>query len=149
MLVHCLLASVALCKAGSYHNTKKRQCEDCPRGQFQPRSGRSFCGRCPDGFTTLAEGSTNSSSCVVECAPGEYLSLKTLKCRKCGPSAYQPKAGQTECIRCPNGSVTVANNSTSLNDCIGLLIFQLLVGKMPKKNMVINTVYMGIMSRPL
>lgn len=79
-ILYIPLAVVAVCPAGSF--SSKNQCTLCPLGQYQPARGQSRCLRCPNGRTTLLEGSRRPSECVVgnvnecqtsvaECGPNE------------------------------------------------------------------------------
>uniref|UniRef100_A0A0R3RXY5 EGF-like domain-containing protein n=1 Tax=Elaeophora elaphi TaxID=1147741 RepID=A0A0R3RXY5_9BILA len=108
-----------LCEPGHYHSLLSKKCEHCPRGYYQYRSGRPRCHQCPQGYTTMTVGSIHANSCVVECSAGHFMNEVTGKCEPCGYLAYQPNSGSTNCLPCPQNTVTLRINSTLIDQCIG------------------------------
>ncbi|XP_071100051.1 signal peptide, CUB and EGF-like domain-containing protein 1 isoform X2 [Haliotis cracherodii] len=53
----------ATCQAGHFYNATVHQCQICPRGSYQPRSGHNYCIACPGSTTTDTPGSTSSDNC--------------------------------------------------------------------------------------
>ncbi|KAL3985154.1 GCC2 and GCC3 family protein [Acanthocheilonema viteae] len=107
-----------LCEPGHYHSLLSKKCELCPRDYYQNRSGRSRCHKCPQGYVTLTIGSIHATSCFVECSAGHFLNEITGKCESCGYLAYQPNSGSTNCLPCPQNTVALSINSTSIDQCI-------------------------------
>lgn len=57
------LTSSEVCERGHYWNETSQQCEGCPLGSYQHKSGASFCIQCPDTSTTDHAASTSLSAC--------------------------------------------------------------------------------------
>lgn len=56
----------------------------------------------------------------VGCNKGSYLQKD--ECLKCPQGTYQDQEYQINCTRCPVGTSTAENGSTSLSDCTGKFI---------------------------
>ena len=56
---------------------------------------------------------------TVECGPGTYFSNDTMDCELCGAGTYKDYVGASECMPCPNGTVTEANGTKEEAMCIG------------------------------
>ena len=56
---------------------------------------------------------------AVVCPAGSYRSTVNV-CETCEFNFYQPNRGQTSCMSCTEGQVTMSHNSTSLEDCVGM-----------------------------
>ena len=59
------------CEAGKYQNTNTYVCDDCPKGTYQSYVGKLKCETCPNGKSTVEQGSTTDSQCI-ECSAGSY-----------------------------------------------------------------------------
>ena len=105
-----------LCGKGSYYTEQK--CEPCPFHTYQDAQGQSECKACPNGTGTLWKGSKSSDECVRRCSPGSYSSNGTVPCTPCPMNSYQPEAGQTSCLVCPNGTVTQKEGASNPSYCI-------------------------------
>jgi len=71
---------------------------------------------CPDGYGWT--GDYKNGECEM-CMSGQYSASwgPTVRCTKCPPRTYQPNAGSSECIRCPEWSPISDVGSKSASDC--------------------------------
>lgn len=60
-----LTNSPAACLPGSFmeHWNDEKECQPCPKGTHQGKSGAYFCKVCRRNFTTLHEGTVTDSAC--------------------------------------------------------------------------------------
>ena len=63
-LVHSRFYFLGYCDPGYVSKTGLTPCFPCPRGTYQPDSGRSFCYECLRGATTSSIASTDVGSCI-------------------------------------------------------------------------------------
>ena len=52
------------CPAGSYSTLKNRTCILCPRGTYQPLTGRLSCISCGQNLTTTSIGTLDKVHCI-------------------------------------------------------------------------------------
>ncbi|CAI5451406.1 unnamed protein product [Caenorhabditis angaria] len=107
-----------LCQPGWFYEEFDEKCKLCSRGEFQEEYGRTTCKTCPEGTTTVATGSFKKEQCIHICPAGYYFDMGTRMCETCGLRGYQPLTGQDKCIECPEGTVPIYQNSTSLTHCM-------------------------------
>eukprot|EP00775_Hariotina_reticulata_P003962 gene3962-4215_t len=97
--------------------------ERCERGTFNPGLNRLPCTLCPNAYTTLGEGRTNISECVIQ--PGWMLDVQRNLPKPCDQGSYST-GGTIEdpggnCVSCPTGFTTQgavsARGSTSGVQC--------------------------------
>lgn len=114
------------------------KCVPCPRGEFQDEHGRTTCKTCPDSTTTVGTGTQKKEQCVRMfpyilyshlislipdvCPSGYFYDTSSKMCETCGLRGYQPKSGQDRCIPCPDGTVPIYQNSTTIGHCLGRFI---------------------------
>lgn len=101
------------CPAGTFSGEKAGQCTNCPVGTFKSESGAGECSSCADGYYALA----GSAVCSI-CPAGHSCMHKNLGAMLCPIGSYQPQEGQMECLTCPAGTTTLAEGSTSADDCV-------------------------------
>ncbi|XP_041479272.1 sushi, von Willebrand factor type A, EGF and pentraxin domain-containing protein 1-like [Lytechinus variegatus] len=72
--------------------------------------------KCPPGYLTALD-----FGYCVPCGPGTYEALLPTEiereCNPCPVDTYQDGYAQTECIHCPNGTVTAEPYSSNISDC--------------------------------
>ncbi|XP_043932505.1 signal peptide, CUB and EGF-like domain-containing protein 3 isoform X2 [Protopterus annectens] len=107
------------CSAGHYSVDGFKPCRLCPRGSFQPDSGRMLCFQCGGGLTTKYEGASSFQDCdtKVQCSPGHYYNTSIHRCIRCPLGTYQPDFRQNYCITCPGNTTTDFDGSTSVSQC--------------------------------
>ena len=89
----------------------------CPKGQYQPNTGKDKCIACPAGTYAKVEGTTdNCTACdagyycpkeemdvPVRCPAGHYSAAGASACTACEAGKI-PNAAQTDCSKCPAGT---------------------------------------------
>ncbi|CAB3987723.1 Fibroblast growth factor receptor 1 [Paramuricea clavata] len=106
------------CSRGSFFNRTKQGCQECPLNTYEPNFGAFECISCPDGGITLNTSSTTLEDCSRNCSAGSFHNFTTKKCENCPLHSYQPKAGQTSCIACQDGRITMKVSTVREEDCI-------------------------------
>ena len=88
---------------GSAVNSEKgaTTCRACEFGKFIDTFGASVCVDCPAGRFNFNKSGV-LSTCEA-CSPGHSCAAANLNQSACAPGQFQPKAGQTECLRCQPG----------------------------------------------
>ncbi|KAL4443460.1 hypothetical protein ABPG75_011197 [Micractinium tetrahymenae] len=113
---------------------QKSRCETCEAGSVQPASGKSSCILCRDGWYQDEEAQT---ACKI-CRDGEYQDGEgKTACKitrpgtytkgpydfqhaaemKCDDGTYQPKAGQSSCLKCPGRTFQPGRGATACRPC--------------------------------
>ncbi|XP_044110854.1 signal peptide, CUB and EGF-like domain-containing protein 3 isoform X1 [Neovison vison] len=107
------------CLAGQYSIDGFKPCQPCPRGTYQPETGRTLCFPCGGGLTTKHEGAISFQDCdtKVQCSPGHYYNTSIHRCIRCAMGSYQPDFRQNFCTRCPGNTSTDFDGSTSVAQC--------------------------------
>ena len=54
---------------------------------------------------------------IAECGPGTFKNVLTKKCEKCPTGTYQPEAGKTTCLYCPEGSIIQGGENKNFTSC--------------------------------
>jgi len=119
------------CTTGTRYVNDTKLCELCGVGYYQVSQAQSECIPCPEGTTTLRNGSTNITDCIPLCQPGSYSDTGVESCQQCPAGYYQSDPGQRSCLQCPNETSTAGPGSNASSECRG------------KKSGLINTVYFG------
>ena len=60
---------------------------------------------------------------TAQCGPGTFQSVITKKCEKCPTGTYQPEAGKTSCLHCPEGSIIKGGENKNFTSCKGKVCF--------------------------
>ncbi|MCQ2914969.1 MAG: hypothetical protein MJ247_07235, partial [Alphaproteobacteria bacterium] len=60
------------CALGQYLDSESSTCKSCSKGYYQDQANQTDCKKCPEGTTTMSEGSTRSSQCVSACNPTQF-----------------------------------------------------------------------------
>ncbi|UMM36712.1 hypothetical protein L5515_008753 [Caenorhabditis briggsae] len=107
-----------LCTPGTFYDEFDEKCVPCPRGEFQDEHGRTICKTCPDSTTTVGAGTQKKEQCIHVCPPGYFYDTASKMCETCGLRGYQPNSGQDRCILCPEGTVPIYQNSTTIAHCL-------------------------------
>ena len=119
------------CLGGTYSTGGTISCSNCEIGRYQGNPGIGVCIACADGSET--EIQTGAATACTSCSPGTYAthtvdannvvtasmacddcavgSVSTggaALCDLCAPGLYMNVIGQTACINCIAGSVTLA-----------------------------------------
>lgn len=131
------------CTPGFYLSPSSGTCTPCPVGTYQPNYGTNGCIPCSPGFISTNTASTTCSSCKTGltsnlyhtacvcpagyeldrdsnsckiCPPGSasIASEDSSYCSYCPPNSYQPSAGATSCLDCPEGS----SSGPEATDCL-------------------------------
>ncbi|KAL8565044.1 hypothetical protein ACOMHN_003420 [Nucella lapillus] len=105
-----------LCSSGSYYDPESSSCQRCPRGQYQPGTGRTSCLYCPVGQSTKQPGATNSQLCANVCDLGQEI-REDGRCQPCPRGSYQHSRDTPVCQPCPYGRTTARVGATALKDC--------------------------------
>ncbi|XP_028404268.1 receptor tyrosine-protein kinase let-23-like isoform X2 [Dendronephthya gigantea] len=106
------------CPAGTAYNFTSKNCVNCPLNTFQPHAGQTACLSCPSGKITVNTSTVKKEDCIKECEPGLIFSHEQGMCTFCTYDTYKPTRGQTECIKCPNGTVTYKDGpNINITDC--------------------------------
>ncbi|XP_053562764.1 signal peptide, CUB and EGF-like domain-containing protein 3 [Bombina bombina] len=107
------------CPSGHFSADGFKPCQSCPRGTYQPESGRTYCFPCGGGLGTRQEGAITFQDCEtkVQCSPGHYYNTSFHRCIRCAVGFYQPEFRQNFCIACPGNSSTDFDGSTSVTQC--------------------------------
>lgn len=115
------------CPAGKYGQATAVNglgaCQNCPAGTYSQTTGltaESQCLQCPRGkFGPLGTtGLTRCTDCIAgkySTAPG-YIVAPSLACTFCTPAKYSA-AGSYECIDCPAGKTTSAQQENPFSLC--------------------------------
>jgi hypothetical protein len=107
--------NACLAPAGSYME-KGTQGRLCPKGTYSEGNNKNVaCPACPDGTTTLKEGSTSILACNRS-IPG-YQMIGPTQAELCPLSYYNDKEAGN-CTLCPNGFMTQLMGSTGIADCL-------------------------------
>lgn len=114
------MSSCLNCELGFFASaTGSTQCDQCAPGTFAGRPGSSRCAVCPAGQASAAQGGSSSGGTVSEtdacyvCLPGTYTSSPgSPRCVPCQEGA-QSGEGSLGCERCPIGSYTFGDMSTT------------------------------------
>eukprot|EP00111_Clytia_hemisphaerica_P015651 TCONS_00046199-protein len=61
--------------------------------------------------------SSNILQKCVQCGAGFFKNVKTLQCEACPKGTYQPEAGQSTCLHCPQGSLVTDGDVKSFTSC--------------------------------
>uniref|UniRef100_F6TP48 Signal peptide, CUB and EGF-like domain-containing protein 3 n=1 Tax=Ornithorhynchus anatinus TaxID=9258 RepID=F6TP48_ORNAN len=114
-----MTACTGQCPPGQHSADGFRPCQPCPRGTYQPEAGRVFCFPCGGGLATRHEGAVSFQDCdtKVQCSPGHYYNTSIHRCIRCPLGTYQPDFRQNFCTRCPGGTSTDFDGSTSVAQC--------------------------------
>jgi hypothetical protein len=111
--------SCAPCKSGSYAESYGQQyCDLCRAGSYGPQqraSSKAACSMCSAGTF-----SKNGSIVCTRCPPGASSEEGSGDCQPCLTGTYSDVGG--ECFKCPGITYSLANGSTSLRDCAGILV---------------------------
>nr|XP_006825005.1 PREDICTED: uncharacterized protein LOC100367903 [Saccoglossus kowalevskii] len=107
----------AACSRGSFEDRDKEICVSCARGTYQELTAQTECISCPDGTSTIEEGSRNITACIPKCQAGFYSESGVITCSACDIGYYQPATGQTSCLLCPIGTTTIDRGAASLDQC--------------------------------
>ncbi|CAB3397721.1 unnamed protein product [Caenorhabditis bovis] len=107
-----------LCPPGTFFDEFDEKCIPCPKGDYQDEHGRASCKKCPDATTTVSTKTSKKEQCISICPPGFYFDVASKICETCGLRGYQPEYGQDKCIPCPQGTVPIYQNSTSIAQCL-------------------------------
>jgi len=137
-----------VCSPGLYQPEKGQgSCRICGAGKYQEKYNTTSCLLCPSGFsreeiisfkktpdvdptvcypcqageTTLSNGMSRCSGCIVgkygytledgqQHATGGY-------CRFCRPGMFQDSKGKTKCLQCPKDSYVETNGSVARGNC--------------------------------
>jgi len=116
------------CEPGFYlFKLQKRDCRQCPIGQFRANISQSpSCNKCPMNTIAASFGDTKCVNCTSgtytdlardtckTCAAGKVLYKQNkigswqgdtgkIKCRNCDPGYYQDQIGAVKCMGCPSG----------------------------------------------
>uniref|UniRef100_A0A914I2G3 Uncharacterized protein n=1 Tax=Globodera rostochiensis TaxID=31243 RepID=A0A914I2G3_GLORO len=71
-----------MCPKG--HFSSNGTCAQCPAGTFALRAGMTKCTSCPEGTSTVGNGTVADFQCLTRCAPGTFSSNNGLApCRAC------------------------------------------------------------------
>ena len=91
-------------------------CVNCPQGTFRTQDVQAVCEACPDpDFTTIGEGSVTVEECSVRDCPAGF-EPGVDNCTACPIGKY--KMSGISCISCGVNETTLAEGSTSEDDCI-------------------------------
>jgi hypothetical protein len=111
--------SCASCTAGSYAESHgQTHCDLCPAGSYsiqQNASSRQSCITCPAGTF-----SKSGSIICLRCLPGTSSAAGSGNCQPCVNGTYSDTGD--ECFKCPGITHSLANGSSSLRDCSGILV---------------------------
>uniref|UniRef100_A0A914ZG05 Fibropellin-1 n=1 Tax=Parascaris univalens TaxID=6257 RepID=A0A914ZG05_PARUN len=105
------------CPPGYFSASGLAPCRACAVGFYQPANASKDCIECGLGTTTASPGATSESNCTEKCMPGWFSRSGLQPCIACPFGFYQPNAGQSECLRCPEGSVTLQPSATTSLQC--------------------------------
>lgn len=135
------------CPSGTFQDEPgKTRCKPCLNNTASPAKGATKCMQCGP------YGKANFSHTKCDCVAGAWLPLNN-KCklcpagkyqvnrgtpphqiRKCWPcfwDMYQPKAGQTECLKCPGNSFTSDDGTKCILCPRGTVFFNGKCGRCP------------------
>eukprot|EP01080_Neovahlkampfia_damariscottae_P009833 gene9833-2155_t len=102
-------------------------CSPCPRNTYNPTEGSLKCLSCPNGYHTVAVGSTSSLDCIkcedgyfrdlrndtcVPCLPGTYYTHGT--CEFCATNMYSPHYKSEKCFGCETGHICPIGSKRSI-----------------------------------
>ncbi|XP_052814812.1 uncharacterized protein LOC128241762 isoform X2 [Mya arenaria] len=108
------------CVPGKYLSGE--ECVLCAEGSYKASHGNDVCTECASGFTTSRNGSTAVLECdTVVCPAGQFRDPgQKEQCSLCPLNTYQPGVGETMCINCEAGQITLEAKSTMNTDCVPL-----------------------------
>ena len=100
-------------------------CTPCPQGQVTQGPNSQTLSQCFQNCSSGQEVGEATNVCrdcdlewsVSSCSPGRYFDAVATQCTDCPASSYQPAAGSTQCLACPDFQVTLQPAATSLADC--------------------------------
>ncbi|XP_066503801.1 signal peptide, CUB and EGF-like domain-containing protein 2 isoform X2 [Hoplias malabaricus] len=107
------------CSPGQFSHDGFVPCRPCPRGTYQPETGRMFCFPCGGNLITRYDGAVSFQACEtkVQCSPGHYYNTSTHRCIRCPLGTYQVEFGQNYCVSCPGNTTTDFDGSTNITQC--------------------------------
>jgi hypothetical protein len=114
------------CPIGKWNNENNSySCYDCPIGYYNILPGRTSCIPCKAGFSTKF-GSNICEACnpgfyrpdsfpaCLPCVPGRFSNISgSVICQLCEVGFWNSQLNSTRCYRCPDGTLTVNQGSTS------------------------------------
>ncbi|GFN98233.1 signal peptide, cub and egf-like domain-containing protein 1 [Plakobranchus ocellatus] len=107
--------TIRFCDVG--REDKSDTCSDCLEGFYKSQRGNMECTNCPGNKTTSSRAATSMSECTVElCKLGQYRDFTNI-CQDCSPDFFQNEPGQTTCIQCPVGYMSLQARSTEASSC--------------------------------
>ncbi|KAK7507523.1 hypothetical protein BaRGS_00001458, partial [Batillaria attramentaria] len=108
------------CPAGQKPTSDQSDCEDCPRGYYQPLADQTGCNKCPGTKEdTRTTGATSLGDCEEYCDSG-YEKHSNGSCVVCSIGYYKDNTIDNfhNCTRCSNDQyVTPSEGATSDSDC--------------------------------
>ncbi|XP_048244805.1 sushi, von Willebrand factor type A, EGF and pentraxin domain-containing protein 1-like isoform X2 [Haliotis rufescens] len=111
-------ASCAVCPTGMMYNAILDDCSTCPAGSYQDEDNSFACKPCPEGSTSLSEGSRSLGDCLDICTPG-HVSLHGVEpCAPCRLGEFHPAGNGTECFTCSPGTTTQTTGATDPQQCL-------------------------------
>lgn len=106
---------------GYGYDRKAQAAKICEAGSYAAGWSKDPCMLCDDGYTTLAEGAVDNSSCVV--APGWYWDAAVSQVVPCDEGFYCLGGSLTAAATaCPAGTTTSKEGASSLAGCDGELL---------------------------
>ncbi|RUS82417.1 hypothetical protein EGW08_009805, partial [Elysia chlorotica] len=108
----------AHCSPGSFSSSGLEPCESCSRGFYQTEASALACNPCSPGTTTARRGSRRPQDCAEPCPMGHVSDTGLAPCFRCPHHCYQPDPGQSQCLLCPPGLVTLSSGAVSVESCL-------------------------------
>ena len=105
-------------RPGVGYDKKAQAAKTCEKGTYNAGWNKDPCMVCKDGYTTVSEGSTSESDCVV--APGWYWDTAVTQVVLCDVGYYcEGLTARADRVQCPVGTTTREQGADSINDCDG------------------------------
>ncbi|KAK3727013.1 hypothetical protein QZH41_007640 [Actinostola sp. cb2023] len=111
---------VVKCPRGYKYDFATKDCIKCPIGYTSLAESSTQCTMCPSGKSTAEAGSKN---CLDLCKPGTSsrdgfdLPLNAQSCLQCSMGYYSEKYGATQCQQCPDKLTTLSKGAKSKDSC--------------------------------
>ena len=105
-------------QCGKGNRIREGKCEPCPLHTYQDAEGQSKCISCPYETETIWRGSKSSEECLRVCRTGMYSHSGVHPCNACPMHSYQPEVGQTSCLTCRNGTMTLTEGASDESMCV-------------------------------
>eukprot|EP00929_Paragymnodinium_shiwhaense_P069830 TRINITY_DN35261_c0_g2_i1.p1 TRINITY_DN35261_c0_g2~~TRINITY_DN35261_c0_g2_i1.p1 ORF type:complete len:2747 (-),score=615.84 TRINITY_DN35261_c0_g2_i1:144-8384(-) len=104
------------CAPGSYSETGRGECAQCPAAEYAPAFGSTTCTTCPQGKYGVQEGSATQEEACQDCDAGYSSYEGATACYKC-PAGKWSGVGFASCTPCIAGTFSFQEGAPTVDTC--------------------------------